>query len=436
MKLKYEQLGYKKRLLLGSLFFTLAGVFFLYEYFLRTSFGSMEILFRKDLAINASSVSLISSAYYLAYAIMQIPVGFLVDRFGVRRVGAVAIIICSVGCFLFSLSDSFTTAWWGRFAIGFGSAFAFVMMLKIALDWFPHRIFGAMAGMTQLLGSIGPILAGAPFAYLLTTMDNDWRVIFHFIALAGVILGVIFILFVRDSTKVDTIKQIQRDKTTNKKASVFKQVKLLLSYRQLWIVAAYVFFSYASIELLGSLFGASLMIHHGYSREAATGMVSLLWVGLALGSPAVGLLSDLIKRRKIVLTVCSLVGLIAITLILWVPYLNAFLYSVLFFVIGLATSSQSLSFTVVVERVPKSLEATAMGVNNMFVLLGAMVIQIIGGYLLQYFWLGKKTADNVPIYSLQGYTYAISISIVFFLISLIISIFMIKETYCKRIDKA
>lgn len=428
MSLNYSDLNFKKRIMLGSFFFALAGIFFLYEFFLRASFGSMEATFSRDIKVDATTVGMISSAYFLAYSIMQIPVGFLVDRFGVRKAGSIAILVCAVGCLCFSLSNSVATAWWGRFAIGFGSAFAFVMMLKIVVDWFPHRVFGMMAGMTQVLGAIGPIIAGAPFAYLLIATDHNWRGIFHYIALIGVILGIVFFLIVRDSDKLEEIKE----KSAVKKDSIFSQVKALFSYGQLWIVAIYIFFGYASIELLGSLFGPRLMQIHGFSLEQATGMVSLLWLGLAIGSPIVGLISDMIGRRKIVLIICSMVGLISVSFLLWGAELSGVGYSFLFFILGFSIASQTLSFSVVVENVPKSLEATAMGVNNMFVLLGAMVIQMLGGYLVHYFWKGKISSNGEHLYTLYGFNMAMSICIVFFVIALLMSIFLIRETYCKR----
>ena len=98
---------------------------------------------------------------------------------------------------------------------------------------------------------------------------------------------------------------------------------------------------------------------------------------------------------------------------------------------GAATAAQALSFTLVVESVPKRLTATAMAFNNMCVVLGAMVIQMLGGYILQHVWSGAKDASNHAFYSIANYQDALSLTVIFFATSLIVAIFFIKEKNCK-----
>ncbi|MDC0535497.1 MFS transporter, partial [Francisellaceae bacterium] len=423
---------FSKRTIKGWLFFILAGSFFLYEFFCRASMGPMENLFRVDLNINVATVGLISSAFYLAYSVMQIPVGLLVDKFGVRRMGGFAITLTAVGCLVFSMAHSVPAAWVGRFIIGIGAAFGYVLMLKIILEWFPHKHLGFMGGMTQILGMIGPLIAGVPLTLALEGTGGNWRLIFYFVVFVGVMLAILFYSVVRDG-RAEPTQEIKHEKY-----NVFQHLKKMVRFKQLWVIAIYVFFVYASIELLGSLFGMTYLQRIGYSPVDSAAIVAFLWLGLGFGSPIIGVISDRLQRRKVVLLGCSLLGVVASTIFLWVPMDSKLITCVLFFGIGVAAGAQSLTFPAVVENITPELEGTSIGFNNMFVLLGASVIQIVGGWLITFFSSpglnnhSEVILENSPEV-IHGYQMALSITILFFAISFIFGLLFMKETGCKRV---
>ena len=76
---------------LGLLIWGLAAFFFLYEFFLRTFIGSVAHQVIHDLRLNAETFAILGSAYYIAYGVMQVPVGILVDKFGVKLIMTFAI---------------------------------------------------------------------------------------------------------------------------------------------------------------------------------------------------------------------------------------------------------------------------------------------------------------------------------------------------------
>ena len=421
---------FSKETLKGWIFFLLAGSFFLYEFFCRASMGPMEMLFRNDLNISVATVGMVSSAFYLAYSLMQIPVGLLVDKFGVRRIGLFAIMLTAVGALLFSLSYTVTIAWVGRFVIGVGAAFGYVLMFKIILEWFPHKHLGFMGGMTQILGMIGPLIAGVPLTLALQSTHGDWRLIFYCVAFFGVILAILFYSIVRDSEENST------QKIKGEHYHIFQHIKNMIKYKQLWAIAIYVFFAYGSIELLGSLFGMTYLEKIGYSAVDSASIVAFLWLGLGVGSPIIGIISDRLQRRKVVLLGCSILGAFASAVFIWLPINSYFLDCILFLCIGTAAGAQSLSFPTVVENIPSELEGASIGFNNMFVILGASVIQMLGGWLITLFSNQDQVSQH---YSLDGqqilhaYQLGLSISIIFFVISLILGFLFIKETRCKRL---
>ncbi|MFT6834472.1 MAG: MFS family permease [Francisellaceae bacterium] len=425
---------FSSSMLKGWIFFILAGSFFLYEFFCRASMGPMEGFFRIDLDIDVATVGLISSAFYLAYSLMQIPVGILVDKYGVRKMGGIAILITAFGALFFSLAHTVLMAWMGRFIIGIGAAFGYVLMFKIILEWFPHKHLGFMGGMTQILGMVGPLIAGVPLTLALQDTHGDWRFIFYFVVGFGVILALLFYFVVRDG------KPVSSSNTKKEKYNVLSHLKKMVKIKQLWVIAIYSFFVYGSIELLGSLFGMTYLQRLGFAPVDSAAVVAFLWLGLGFGSPFIGYVSDRLQKRKIVLLACSLLGVITTAMFLWLPIDSKLVYCILFFLIGLSAGAQSLTFPTVIENVTHELEGTTIGFNNMFILLGATVIQIIGGILISFFSgpLRDSTHGNQIVLltshnAILAYKLSLSITIIFFAISFIYGLLFMKETKCKRV---
>ena len=418
---------FSRKLIKGWLFFSLAGIFFLYEFFCRASFGSMNTIFSHDLHLDALTVSSISSAYFLAYSLMQLPVGVMIDHYGVRRVGTFAIIVTALGALLFSFATTAFVAWIGRFAIGLGSAFAFAMMFKIILDWFPHQHLGVMGGMTQILGMIGPILAGAPFVLMLIATDNNWRFIFHIVFAVGCILALLFFLFVKDKSKPE--RQVSnRSLDAENVITIKEKLIMLVKIKQVWLIAIFAFFVYPAVEVVGSMSGVSYL-EHFFSQTVSASAVSFVWLGLGLGSPFVGLISDRLGNRKKVLLVCAIFGVIISLLLNWLSIDSYVIFSILMFLLGVAAGAQTLSFAVMIENVPASLTATAVGFNNMFVLLGAWAAQNVTGLVLSHF---SKVGELI---SIHGYQLALTFGCtLFFAVAFVIGLLTVRETNCKRLS--
>ena len=99
-----------------------AALFYGYQFMLRVSPGVMADDLMETFQVDACSLVTLTGFYYYAYAVLQIPVGTLMDRFKPRRMLTFAAIICGLGALVFSSADSLSTAAFGRTIIGAGSA--------------------------------------------------------------------------------------------------------------------------------------------------------------------------------------------------------------------------------------------------------------------------------------------------------------------------
>ena len=110
----------------------LAALLFTYAFFHRVAPSVMIDPLMRDLGVGAAVLGNLSAFYFYAYAVLQIPVGMAVDRWGPRRVLTAAAGFCALGSLCFALSESLGWLYLGRLMIGVGSAFGFVGALTLA----------------------------------------------------------------------------------------------------------------------------------------------------------------------------------------------------------------------------------------------------------------------------------------------------------------
>lgn len=407
---------------LGLVIWFLAALFFLYEFFLRTFVGTVAHQIIPDLKLNAETFALIGSAYYITYALMQIPVGILSDKFGVKKIMIFATLLCSVATFLFAYSVGFTSAFISRLLMGFGSSFAFICLLVISVTWFPRKYFGFFAGASQFIGTMGPLLAGGPLVVLLAEAHGNWRIALSYVASFGIVLAILILLIVRTKPRDEKQAVIYLEPS---KPLPFR-IKRLMKNPQAWYVALYSAGVYISLALLGAIWGTEYLQTRGLSQAAAADMISIGWFGYAIGCPLLGAFSDIAKRRKPILIFCASVGVFVTLIITYVPITLGWIYSFLFFMLGIAGSGQNIGFAAISEHVDFSTRATALGLNNGAITLYAALIPPLASFFIT---LSAKT-HPLPLQPHDFYL-AFSLMPMFYILSLIISSFLIKETYCK-----
>lgn len=406
----------------GIIVWFFAILFYFYEFFLRVLPATISANILHDLDISLSKFAIISSAYYISYSAMQMPVGVLTDRFGPRILSFIGCIVCSIGVIGFAFSDNFYNIVISRFLIGIGSSFGFISLLVLTFNWFPHKYFGFLGGLSQTLGAIGPLFAGVPVIYMMNVLNNDWRLIFMWVAFFGVILSVCIFIFVRNKPArlVDEIVFV------GDKRNLIKDLKILMSIPQVWITMFYSGFIYVSLPMLGAYWGTLYLRSRGFSEEKSSFMVSMIWIGLAIGSPLFGRISDRIKRRKPVLSGLAFFGVFVSLILLFFPIKSEWIISVLLGLVGIAAGGQSLAFALITEYVPSELKATAIGANNTVVMLFAALFPVLSASIMQF----HQELNYSFIQS--DFTEGLLLMPISYALAGLICLFGTKETFCRQ----
>src|SRR3990167_4222248 len=118
-----------------------AVTFVLFQFGLQLSSGQIVDGLMQSFALTAFGGGVLASVYYYIYVLLQAPAGFLIDRYGVRRLLSMGAATCGIGCFVFGWAPTIGWAVLGRLLMGFGAAFAFVGALNIVSRWFAIRQF-------------------------------------------------------------------------------------------------------------------------------------------------------------------------------------------------------------------------------------------------------------------------------------------------------
>lgn len=402
--------------------FFLAASFYLYEFILQVAPSVMADSMMKTFGVSGQGFGFISAFYFYAYAPTQLPAGVLYDRYGPRKLMTFAITLCALGSAFFASTDSVFTACIGRFLIGIGSAFSFIGVLVLISRWFPPYYFAILAGIAQLMSSVGAMFGEMPLSALISYVG--WRNASFILAVAGFVLAGFFWAFIRDypHQQNQTIpNHYLRDE--------WKRLVTVCKHAHTWIIGGYAFAIWTPIAVFAALWGVPyLQEKYQISVLAASGMCSMIWLGIGIGSPLLGWLSDRFASRKMALIASSVLGLSATLVLLYVPGLSVGCAYAVLFILGLGAGGQTVSFAVVKENNTAEYVGTASGFNNLSVLIGGAIFQPLVGYLLQHSnaW---HLVNGVPVYSIESYQVALLVMPLCFLASLIIAAVLIKESH-------
>lgn len=418
--------------IVGWLICGLGAIYYSYEYLLRIAPSVMEPALREHFNLSATGFGLISSIYYYAYVIMQLPVGVMLDRYGPQRLLTAACMICVIGTFLFTGTTVFWIAGVGRFLVGFGSAFAFVGVLKLATIWLPENRLAMVSGLTSALGTIGAMI-GDNFLVLFVNQFG-WVKALNMTAFFGIALSILLWMGIRDKKAI----HFRNHGTVSTLKRGLMDLGIILKNKQIWVNGFYGCLVYLPTTVFAELWGIPYLRNaHGLSNEAAGLANSLLFLGFTIGAPLMGFISDKLARRKFPMLIGATGAAIVMMIILYMPGLSETNIQVLMFILGLLYSAQAIVFAVGRELSPGEAAGTAMAATNMIVMLGAMFLQPLVGHLLDFSLsahmgdvgtMGTALENMQKLYTVDDYRFALSIIPVGIVIAAILTFFL-KETH-------
>ena len=420
----------KKVLILPWVMIALGALFYFYEYLLRVSPSIMTTDLMLAYHVTAGALGSLSAFYYFIYSPMQIPVGVLMDRYGPRRLLTMAALACAIGTYFFASSTSLALAEFGRFLVGFGSAFAYVGVLKLATIWLPPQYFGMVSGMCLALGMLGGMFGDIALNEMVQV--DGWRLTSYIAACLGVILTLLLFVILRDGAR-RTGKHTKQGEVTHRVRTMKVALVGLLKISkdpQIWLTGLVGCLLYIPTSAFAELWGPSyLKVAFNFSNTEAATANSMIFLGWAIGGPLVGMLSDRLKQRRLPITVGAIVAAILMSIVMFVPNIPKHDVFTLLLLFGVFSSAQVLTFAIAREISSQKAAATAIAFNNMIIMLSGLVFQPLIGHMLDWGWSGK-IVHGVHVYTAGDYQRALLVLPVGLVITVFLTFFM-RETNCR-----
>ncbi len=167
-------------------------------FFLSFLFRNANAVISKDLAtefsLSSSELGLLTSAYFLAFAAMQIPVGIFLDRYGPRRVTAGLLLVLAAGAGAFAFADGLGSLALGRALIGVGASACLMGSMKAYSMWFPLDRMATLNGWTMAVGALGAVAATSPVEFAASLIG--WRAMFGSLAVITIAVAASMFLVV------------------------------------------------------------------------------------------------------------------------------------------------------------------------------------------------------------------------------------------------
>ena len=403
-------------------------LFYFYQYILRVSPGVMVDEIRLAFRITAEQFATLGAFYLLGYSLLQIPLGIIVDRIGVKKMSMYSIAICIIGSLLFGSTQHFWVAQVSRFIIGVGSASAFMCALKFVADHFPPGSRGLLMGATLALGTVGAVLSGKSVRYI--GAQADWHDVLAITAAIGCIVFV-FISYAVKGHVQDSYTVLNRKPLKD----VVKSLGAIFADKQIMIYAILAIGLYTPLSALADLWGTAFIKQKfGLSKADSAEISQLMYVGLTIGSLVLPWVAEKYNKLNLAIVSCGFGILIVFSAIVYLPAVSSFELQVLLIVLGFFCGAEMMCFTGALYKSHKFDSGEIIGVVNTLNMLGGAVLQQLIGWALDKQWDGLIDSDGIRQYTTDQYVLSLtSLAVVIFTCCLISLALVGKSARIKQI---
>ena len=362
-----------------------------------------------EFEITAAQLGALHASFFVVYALIQIPTGILADRHGPRYVGAAGAIVLSLGALGFTASEGYVLAVASRTLIGLGSGVIFISILRFAANWFRVDEFATLVGLTGGIAGIGAILATTPLAMAITALG--WRSTIAGLGVIGLLAAVCIIAVVRRSPRdagLDPIPNVPTQPAVGWQETKGHLATLLRDPDQ-WLLSVIYFSALGSILTIIGLWGVPyLVVVYDLSVTAASYYTLIGSVGVLLGAPTVGWISDRVGRRHGPMVVGFALYTLAVGLVPVIGRPPLFLVAISYFLIGFSLGFVMLGLPIIKEKYPAGASGVATATINGWGFIGAAVLPYLMGIALDEHRTGDVVAGAV-VYTETGYRIAFGI---------------------------
>ena len=373
----------------------LISVMYLITYMDRANISVTAQAMSAEFGLSKTEMGLIFSAFAWAYALGQVPGGWLADHFGPKKVLLSIVSFWSLMTAVTAMVSGFFSLFIVRFVFGLGEAGAFPTASRAMQLWFPKQERGFIQGVTHCFSRLA--VAVTPFVAVAIMSAFGWRWVFYSFALIGALWAIWFAIVYRNrpqehsgvnAAELDYIRGTKDAAIHSTDRQTVPWKRIMTSPNMWYIAAAYFCFFYGSFFYV-TWFPTYLLEYRHLSLQSVGVLATIPLITAMIGDIAGGILTDSLFKRTNRLTfsrrAVAAPALLGAAVFL-VPAATA--SSALTAIICLAASNFFLEMVLgpawaVPMDVAGPSSGTVTGVMNMTGAVGASISPLVFGMLVQ-----------------------------------------------------
>ena len=344
----------------GLIVWFIATLFVVYAFCLNTAAAVFSGAIQASLHASDVGVAIATGAFILGFACMQIPAGYLLDKYNARFVVSSGVFILAIGNVIISYSDNLIVYALSNFLQGLGASFAFIASAVLIAQWFSGKLFPILFGLTQ---TISCVLAGIIHYYFTVALSvYTWNDIYRGIAVFGFILLMLTLAIVKSPANY----KLEKD------TSLIESLGMTFKNKQIMLCSIAAAMSFGVLLAYAGFWYAKIQTFYAVGNLQAVIISGMIFFGIGIGTPLLGWFSNRVKSRVMIIHISLCLGVMALLLGIYLPHFNVddlIIAKVVSFLIGFFLSGSMLFYTMVSEIATNKTRGVAIGVLNTAVFL-------------------------------------------------------------------
>lgn len=365
------------------------------NYIDRTVLSAAAPYITKDFGLNEAQMGIIMSGFFWSYALLQVPAGWVADKFGQKKTLGFAVIWWSLATAVTGLATGFKSILGFRVALGVGEAGAYPSNAGIASKWFPDKERATVSGFFNSGSKFGGAIAMPLIVWLIAMFD--WKMTFLIIGGLGIVWGIVWLLFFKDNpedhkgvnaAELKHIRegQAKREGTDNVQPMKWYQ---LLKHRNIWSMCIGFFTINYNSYFFITLLPTYLVKERGMGLIEMGFVASLPLLIAMVVEVIAGWLSDRVySSGKLSLTATRklflIIGLLMASFIGFAAFADSAVLAVVLLCIAKSgtTVAASQVWALPGDVAPKNMTSIVAGMKNTVSNMGGVVGPIITGFFV------------------------------------------------------
>ena len=377
----------------------IASVFYAYQYILRVMPNIMLGNIMQQFHIDPVIFGQFSGVYYIGYALMHIPIGIMLDRFGPRKIMTGCILLTVVGLLPIIFAENWIYAVMGRALIGIGSSAAILGIFKIIRMTFSELRFSRMLSFSVTIGLIGAIYGGGPVSFMCNTLGYK--------AVVGIFVGIGLVLAAVTYFIVPNMPATQH-------RAIITDIKEVFTNHKVIALCFFAGLMVGPLEGFADVWGSEFLKQvYGFDKEVASYLPSMIFMGMCFGAPVLSLIAE--KTRNYIGCVIVAGILMAVTFAALIAgLLSKGSITIGFILVGICCAYQIIVIYKASTYVPGHVASLTTAVANMIIMSFGYAFHTVIGFVINAYG-GINTSQSF-IYGVGVIPITLAIGVMGFLV--------------------